>query len=99
MIIEVLKELLLDHNGLSGNYAEDKQRIYLNLDKAYTVYLQYNDDGKVVIKVFLKAKKYGDSYSKAEWRDCFSYRSKVAAQLNDLSLGIAFNEDGEANHA
>ena len=97
MIIETLKDLLLDHNGLSGSYQEEKKRIFLNLDKKYTVYVQY-DDTTVAIKVFLKDKKFGDTYSKAEWRECFEFRSKVATQLNELMLGISFNTDGEASH-
>lgn len=83
----------LTRSGMEFNHytKEGKDKIYIN-DSTKT-FSQYIDEkyGKLSVKVFLASKKFGDSYSKEEFKKCFERRSDLVQALNKASIGVNFD--------
>lgn len=75
---------------------DEKARIYINDSQKFFKYLQFKEDGSVKIMIFLKNKKFEEPYQKSEWRECFLERDKTVQELNSLSIGLTFDNDGIA---
>ena len=94
-MLDILKQAL-EVNGLKPVFKEDKQRLFFGESRIFTQYIQLGED-YASIRIYLKNKKMGEQYTKAEWRECFKRREEVISLLNDIQKEIVFNVDGETN--
>lgn len=76
--------VLLESNGIAHTTYVDKERIYFN-SKEFTEYIQIEKSG-FSVRVYLKSKKFGDSYEKADWRKCFSRKDEIHEMLQGVGL-------------
>ena len=91
MNLNELQELLKQSGFPEANLYAQKNRIYLSNSKQFVEYVQQEEEC-YAIKVFLKNKEFGVTYTKAEWRECFQRRDEIFQQLNELNLSVKFIE-------
>lgn len=75
---------ILEKNAIAHSIYEVKSRIYFN-SAIYTEYLQFDDVG-FSVKVFLKNKNFGDSYSKSDYAKCLTRIDELHAMLQGIGI-------------
>lgn len=84
----------LQEKGIKTSLYEDKGKIYLPGSKKFQEYL-VDVRGDFYIKVYLRKKKFGESYTTPENRECFERREEIVSELNALDLSVHFNQMGD----
>lgn len=86
---EIQQSLFISGQDCTHFVKEKKERIYINSSQVFTQYIERHDDSFVVF-VYLKAKTWGEAYTRAEHKECFDQRDKLIDELNALNIGVEF---------
>lgn len=68
--------------------------IILDPNNHYAQYIEEQKD-KLVVKVFLKNHQYGEPYSKAEFKECFTRQDELIDLFNNKVEHYTFHKRGE----
>lgn len=88
-IEDIQQSLFINGQDCTLFVRDKKERIYINSSQVFTQYIEKSDDSFIVF-VYLKAKTFGELYTKAEHKECFDQRDKLIDELNALGLGVEF---------
>lgn len=86
-IVDVPVQLTVNRDGNPRIVIEDTNNHFVQ-------YVE-EQNGKLLVKVFLKNHQYGEPYSKAEFKECFARQDELIDILNSKAQNYTFNKRGE----